>query len=434
MRLTEWNPSDPIFWERIGKKIAYRNLIISTLALHLAFCIWQMWSVMTINLASVGFTYTTDQMFTLTAIPALVGAVLRLFYSIAITYLGGRNWTVISTIVLIIPAIGIGLAIQNPNTPFFTMAILSALCGVGGANFASSMANIGPFFPKDKQGTALGINGGIGNLGVSVVQFVAPAVVGIPLFGMLLGGPQKMMSENGTESIWLQNGAFIWVIPLVVISIFAFFGMNNLPAPKVSLLEQAQVFKGKHMYLITILYIMSFGSFIGYSAAFPLLITKQFPEVNALQFAFLGPLLGASFRTVGGYFADKFGGAIVTFIAVIIMVFGTGGVVYFVGENTSSFLGFYLMFMILFLAGGIANGSIFRMIPIIFGPKETPAAIGFSAAIGAFGGFFIPKLFGWSFEWFGGSQFALYVFISYYLLCAIILWIYYARPGAELKC
>ncbi|MEI5906304.1 MFS transporter [Bacillus spongiae] len=432
-RLTEWDPSDKKFWEHKGKRIATRNLWISTIALHLAFCIWQMWSVMTINLPKVGFTYTTDQMFTLTAIPALVGAVLRMFYSIAITYLGGRTWTVISTIILIIPAIGIGIAIQNTNTPFITMAILSALCGVGGANFASSMANIGPYFPKEKQGTALGINGGIGNLGVSMVQLVAPIAIGIPLFGTLLGGPQLLVLESGNQNIWLQNGALIWVLPLILISIVAFFGMNNLPSPKVSLVEQAQVFKGKHMYLITILYIMSFGSFIGYSAAFPLLINKEFPEVNALQLAFLGPLLGASFRTVGGYLADKMGGAIVTFASVITMMIATAGVVYFVGES-KSFVGFFIMFMILFLAGGIANGSIFRMIPIIFGPKETPAAIGFSAAIGAFGGFFIPKLFGWSFQYSGGPQPALYVFISYYFLCSIILWIYYARPNAEMKC
>ncbi len=432
-RLEHWEPNNSLFWEKTGKQIANRNLWVSVASLHLAFCVWQMWSVMTLNLTDAGFTYTTDQMFTLTALPALVGAVLRMIYSVGITYLGGRTWTVISTAILIIPCVGIGYAIQNPTTPFMTMAILSALCGFGGANFASSMANIGPFFPKEKQGLALGINGGIGNLGVSMVQFLTPFIISIPLFGSLVGGSQFLETDGTSREVWLQNGAFIWVIPLVLVTIAAFLGMNNLPAPKSSLREQAQVFKDKHMYLISILYIMSFGSFIGYSAAFPLLIKTEFAGVNPLQYAFLGPLLGASFRTVGGYLADKFGGAIITFISVLVMTIGTFGVVFFIGEQNRSFQGFFIMFLVLFATGGIANGSIFRMIPFIFGPKNTSAAIGFSAAIGAFGGFFIPKMFGYSIAVSGSSAIALYVFIGYYLLCAIILWVFYARSGAEMK-
>jgi MFS transporter, NNP family, nitrate/nitrite transporter len=430
--LKRWNPEDLVFWDTFGHRIATRNLVISFLSLHLAFCIWQVWSVMTVNLPKVGFNYTASQMFTLTALPALTGAILRMFYTFAVTFFGGKTWTVISTALLLIPALGIGMAIQNPETPFTTMAILSALCGLGGANFTSSMANIGPFYPKEKQGLALGINGGIGNLGVSVVQLLTPIIILYPLFR--IGISQHMVfPSGGSREVWLQNGAYIWVIPIILITILAALFMDNLPGRRVPILEQLRVFKRKHMYVITILYIMSFGSFIGFSAAFPLLIMQQFPEVNALQFAFIGPLLGASFRTVGGYLADKFGGAMVTFLSVIIMVLGTIGLVLFTIEGQESFIGFFSTFMILFIFGGIANGSIFRMIPFIFGPVETSPAIGFCGAIGAFGGFFIPKMFGWSIEFTGKAHFALYVFIIYYLICAGILWYYYARPKAEIK-
>lgn len=429
--LRTWNPDDPIFWDTVGNRAATRNLIISFLSLHLAFCIWQVWSVMTVNLPNVGFQYTSNEMFTLTALPALSGAILRMFYSFAVTYFGGKTWTVISTALLLIPALGIGVAIQNPDTPFTTMAILSVLCGFGGANFTSSMANIGPFFPKEKQGLALGINGGIGNLGVSVVQLITPIIILYPL--LHIGVSQTMVTSTGSREVWLQNGALIWVLPIITITILAYFFMDNLPGTRVPILEQLKIFKRKHMYIITILYIMSFGSFIGYSAAFPLLIMQQFPEVNALRFAFIGPLLGASFRTVGGYFADKFGGAIVTFLSVLIMVLGTVGLVFFTMEGQESFIGFFTTFLVLFMFGGIANGSIFRMIPFIFGPKETSPAIGFCGAIGAFGGFFIPKMFGWSIEFTGNAHLALYVFIIYYLMCSGLLWYYYARPKAEIK-
>jgi MFS transporter, NNP family, nitrate/nitrite transporter len=429
--LKVWNPEDPIFWDEYGNRAATRNLVVSFLSLHLAFCIWQVWSVMTVNLPNVGFQYTANQMFTLTALPALSGGILRMFYSLAVTFFGGRTWTVISTALLLIPAIGIGVAVQNPNTSFTTMAVLSALCGFGGANFTSSMANIGPFYPKEKQGLALGINGGIGNLGVSVVQLITPIIILYPLFP--IGGSQTMMLPYGSRQVWIQNGAWLWVIPIVVVTILAYFYMDNLPGIRVPLVEQLRIFKRKHMYIITILYIMSFGSFIGFSAAFPLLLMQQFPEVNALQYAFIGPLLGASFRTIGGYLADKFGGAIVTFVSVIVMVVGTMGLVFFTIEGRESFIGFFLTFLVLFMFGGIANGSIFRMIPFIFGPKETSPAIGFCGAIGAFGGFFIPKMFGWSIEMTGGAHVALYVFIGYYVLCSGLLWYYYARPKAEIK-
>jgi MFS transporter, NNP family, nitrate/nitrite transporter len=429
---TRWNPNDPAFWESQGKGIANRNLWISIPNLLIAFSVWQIWSILSLRLIEAGFNYTTDQVFTLTAIPALTGAFLRIFYSIGVTYTGGKTWTILSTLILLIPVIGVGIALQNPDTPYTTMVILAALCGLGGGNFASSMAAIGPFFPKAKQGSALGINGGLGNLGVSVAQFFIPLVITFPLFGALSGKPQTISNgQGGTTQLWVQNGALIWVIPIVLFALFALFGMNNLPLEKPKLSQQLQVFKRKHMYLITILYIMSFGSFIGYSAAFPLLLKGQFPEINALQLVFIGPLLGALGRPVGGYLADKIGGAKVSLIDIGLMILGVAGVLIFISPNSRSFIGFFLSFLLLFATGGIANGSIFTMFPIIFGPVETPAAIGLAAAIGAFGGFFIPKMFGWSIATTGDISPAFYLFIIYYLLCAAIIWFYYVRENAE---
>jgi MFS transporter, NNP family, nitrate/nitrite transporter len=430
--ITHWNPDDQNFWEEKGKKVANKNLWISIPNLLIAFSVWQIWSILSLRLIEAGFPYTTDQVYTLAAIPALTGAFVRIFYSIGVTYTGGKTWTTLSTLVLLLPIVGIGIALKNPDTPYNTMVILAALCGLGGGNFASSMAAIGPFFPKAKQGSALGINGGLGNLGVSLAQFLIPLVITVPLFGNIAGNPQTIETNNGTIQLWLQNGAFIWVIPIVLFALLSLFGMTNLPLEKPKLSNQLKVFSRKHMYLITILYIMSFGSFIGYSAAFPLLLKGEFPEINAVQLVFIGPLLGALGRPVGGYLADKYGGAKVTLIDIGVMILGIAGVLIFISDNSRSFLGFFLAFLLLFAAGGIANGSIFTMFPIIFGPVESPAAIGFASAIGAFGGFFIPKMFGWSIQNTGDVSMALYLFITYYLLCAGIIWVYYARENAEM--
>ncbi|SEN43656.1 MFS transporter, NNP family, nitrate/nitrite transporter [Mesobacillus persicus] len=426
-----WNPNDQTFWASRGKSVANQNLWISIPNLLIAFSVWQIWSILSLQLTDAGFPYTTEQVYSLTAIPALTGALVRVFYSIGVTYTGGKTWTVLSTLILLVPVVGISLALQNPETPYSIMALLAALCGFGGGNFASSMAAIGPFFPKSKQGSALGINGGLGNLGVSLAQFLIPLVITIPLFGQLGGPPQTIQTGNDTTELWLQNGALVWIIPIVLFALMAWFGMTNLPLEKPKLSEQLRVFRRKHMYLITILYIMSFGSFIGYSAAFPLLLRGEFPEINGIQLVFIGPLLGALGRPVGGYLADKIGGAKVSIIDIGFMIIGVIGVLIFISENFRSFLGFFLSFLLLFAAGGIANGSIFTMFPIIFGPSESPAAIGLASAIGAFGGFFIPQLFGWSIKNTGDVSSAFYVFVLYYLFCAAIIWIYYARDNAE---
>ncbi|MBU8908318.1 NarK family nitrate/nitrite MFS transporter [Desertibacillus haloalkaliphilus] len=428
-RITRWDPEDQQFWESEGKRHARRNLWISIPALLLAFVVWQIWSVVAVNLNDAGFNFTDGELFMLAALPGLTGATLRIFYTFVVPIFGGRNWTVFSTATLLIPTIGIGYAVQNPETSFTTMAILAALCGLGAGNFSSSMSNISFFYPKKEKGTALGLNAGIGNLGVSVVQFVSPVIITVAVFGTYVGAPQQL--ADGTN-VWLQNAAFIWVIPIILTVIVAFFGMDNLPGTKASVREQAIIFKNKHTWIMTWLYTMCFGSFIGYAAAFPLLTRTEFPEVNAMQFAFLGPLVGALTRPVGGWISDKLGGAFVTFWDIIIMIAATFGVIYF--YNIGNFTGFLIMFIVLFITTGIANGSTFRMIPFIFPPKEAAPVLGFTAAIAAYGAFLIPSIFGWSIENTGSANMALYIFIAYYVVSLVMCWYYYSRKNAEVEC
>lgn len=428
-RIQNWSPENEEFWEKEGKRHANRNLWISVVALILAFIVWQIWSVVAVHLNDVGFNLSKSELFTLAALPGLVGATARIIFTFMPGIMGGRNWTVISTAALLIPAIGIGMAVQNPNTSFSTLALLAALCGIGGGNFSSSMANISPFFPKKEKGTANGINAGLGNLGVSIVQFVTPLVITVPL---LIGHATKI--GNG-KLLYIQNAAFIWVIPIVIVTLLSFFGMDNLPGTKQSIKQQSAMLKEKHMWIMAWLYTMCFGSFIGFSAAFPLLITNTFPNSGS-GLAFLGPFIGAAIRPAGGWISDKIGsGAKVTFYDTILMIISTLLVIYFL--NIHHFMGFLLMFILLFLATGIANGSTFRMVPYIFqGEKEKLAApvLGFIAAIAAYGAFFIPKVFGWSISSTGNPNLALYLFLAYYFISLIICWYFYFRKGAEIKC
>lgn len=427
--IQKWEPEDELFWEDEGKKHASRNLWISISALFLAFAVWQIWSVIAANLNDIGFSFTDSELFLLAALPGLTGATLRIFYTFLVPIFGGRNWTILSTASLLLPAIGIGIAVQNPETSFVTMAILAALCGFGGGNFASSMSNISFFYPKKAKGTALGLNAGIGNLGVSAVQLLAPIVITVAFFGSFVGAPQVL--GDGKE-VYMQNAAFIWVIPIVLTVVAAYFGMDNLPGVKASFKEQAVIFKNKHTWIMTWLYTMCFGSFIGYAAAFPLLTRTEFPEINVFQIAFIGPLLGAAVRPLGGWLSDKLGGAFVTFWDIILLITGTFGVMYF--YNIGNFRGFLTMFIIVFIATGIANGSTFRMIPFIFEQKEAAGVLGFTSAIAAYGAFLIPSLFGWSINQTGMANVALIIFIVYYVISLAIHWYYYSRKNALVKC
>jgi len=456
--LTIWAPEDKSFWEREGEAVAKINLWISVPALFLAFAIWQVWSVVAVSLPGLGFKYSTNQLFWLAAAPALSGATLRIFYSFMVPLVGGRRWTAISTASLLIPAIGIGFAVQDNTTAYPTMLILALLCGLGGGNFSSSMANISFFFPKERKGSALGVNAGLGNLGVSVVQFLSPLVVTAGIFGIFGGEAQTIVKNGQTMQVWTQNAAFIWVPWIALTALAAWFGMNDIADAKASFAAQAAIFKRKHNWLMCVLYLGTFGSFIGYAAGFPLLIKSQFPNVNPLAYAWLGPLVGAVVRPFGGWLADKLGGARVTLWNFIVMAIAVMGVTVFLPSagNEGQFGGFFVCFLVLFLTTGIGNGSTFRMIPVIFlteamrgvdknnaaavaqankeGNTLGAATLGFTAAMAAYGGFFIPKSYGSSIALTGAPHAALWCFAAFYLVCIAVTWWYYARKHAEMPC
>ncbi len=451
--LTDWRPEDATFWAQKGSRIARRNLWLSIPALLLSFAVWQVWSVVVAKLPLVGFTFTTDQLFWLAALPGISGATFRIFYSFMVPIFGGRLWTTLTTWSLIIPALGIGFAVQNPQTPYVVLLLLALLCGFGGGNFASSMANISFFFPKSEKGNALALNAGLGNLGVSVVQFVVPLVITAGIFGWLGGDPAMTKTAAGDAPLWLQNAGFFF-LPFIAVSAFAcWFGMNDIASAKASFAEQAVIFRRRHNWIMCWLYTGTFGSFIGYSAGFPLLAKTLFPDVNALQFAFLGPLVGAISRSGTGWLADRYGGARVTFWVFVLMMAGAGSVLWFIAakDQPGAFWGFFISFLVLFFATGVGNASTFQMIPAIMGKemarlmpdasaetrrlqaeKEAAAITGFTSAIAAFGAFFIPMGYGLSISFTGGAEAALWAFLIFYVSCLALTWVAYTRKGGLL--
>ncbi|RMC94453.1 NarK family nitrate/nitrite MFS transporter [Aquitalea palustris] len=455
--LNRWEPENPEFWQQQGKAVARRNLWISIPALMLAFVIWQVWSVAVLNMPNIGFGYSQNQLFWLAALPALSGATLRIFYSFMVPVFGGRKWTALSTASLLIPAIGIGFAVQDPNTSYITMVVLALLCGFGGGNFSSSMSNISFFFPKAEKGTALGLNAGLGNLGVSLVQFVVPLVITMGVFGAFGGDAQTWIKGAVHKKMWLQNAGFVWVPFILLSTVAAWLGMNDIASARASFADQVVIFRRKHNWLMCWLYIGTFGSFIGFSAGFPLLMKGQFPDVDPTRYVFYGPLVGALARPVGGWLADKIGGAKVTQAVFLLMMLAVGGVLAFLPHagQGGSFQGFFAMFLCLFALTGLGNGSTFMQVPVIFltlhqrlagkgeaaqkqaqadATREAAAVLGFSGAIGAYGGFFIPKSYGSSIAMTGGVEAALYAFILFYASCVLINWWFYARKNAEIPC
>ncbi|HEY4185173.1 MAG TPA: NarK family nitrate/nitrite MFS transporter [Polyangia bacterium] len=441
--ISDWNPEDAEFWKTTGKQIARRNLFWSILAEHIGFSVWLLWSVVTTRLPKLGFAYSTDQLFTLVAVPGLVGALMRFPYTFAVPRFGGRNWTIVSAALLLIPTTFLALLVTNPATPFWLMVVAAATAGLGGGNFASSMANISFFFPDREKGYALGLNAAGGNIGVSTVQLLIPIALGWPVLNLFMGKPQ------GPKHIFLQNAGLFWY-PLIALALFgAIRYMNNLTSAKSTFKDQVVIARRKDTWVMAWLYIGTFGSFIGYSAAFPLLLKTQFPEMT-MNLAFLGALVGSVARPLGGKLADRIGGSRVTLWNFVAMGLATVGVIHFV--HVHSFGGFLTMFLLLFVTTGLGNGSTFRMIPVIFrkkhlqavagrGPeaerqalnlarREAAAVLGFTSAIGACGGYLIPRSFGASIRATGGAEAALMGFLVFYVTCVALTWWFYVRRVA----
>ncbi len=537
--LPEWDVEDEAFWEKTGKSVARRNLWVSIPNLLCGFSVWLYWGMVAkfvqkahfANLDLFSFTGWNDGeplgsddyralLFTLPAVAGLVGATLRIPNSFMVAICGGRNVKFMSTLLLILPALGAGIALQNPDSSFYTFVLLASLSGVGGGVFASSMSNISFFYPKKVQGLALGLNAGLGNAGVSVMQFLLPWIITFGAFGSLGGEPYQV----GESQMWIQNAGLVWVPVLAVFAVLAFMLMNTMPQhdcgstaksvgrylrltcmgflgggigvwllitpwgsfpvllktflilviavlvtlfamkrftsreTRDSLDTQFAIFGNKHNWVMTWLYTMTFGSFIGYANAFPKLIDDVFGVIRvgadgsplpegilnpnaplSSSYIWIGAGVGALIRPVGGWLSDKLGGARVTQWDTVVMIIATIGAGWYVSQASHSpnpeqfFMPFLLLFILLFATTGIGNGSTFRMIPMIFEKEQAGPVLGWTSAIAAYGAYLIPKIFATQIKN-GTPEYALYGFAGYYATCLGVNWWFYARKNAEISC
>lgn len=533
--IADWRPEDETFWAREGKRVANRNLWISIPSLLCGFAVWLMWGIITVQMANAGFPFTPDQLFSIAAISGLSGATLRIPASFFIRICGGRNTVWLTTALLMIPAIGTGIALQDKSTPLWVFQLMALLSGIGGGNFACSMANISTFFPKRLQGTALGLNAGLGNFGVTSSQLLIPAVMTLGLFGALGGDAIPLAKDSATligkiaagTPTYVQNAGFIWLVLLVPLAVVGWFGLNNLktvspnigstgaamgkvltlytvalvvsgiglylylPAPsglgllsgngmwavpplvtigtlfgmkaiatsdvKANLDKQFAIFRNKHTWSMTALYLVTFGSFIGFSMALPLSITVIFGNTHvfdpatsawvhaknpnapsALMFAWIGPFVGALIRPVGGWISDKLGGSIVTQVISFVLVATsavTGYVMHLAYQSAtpeSYFLVFMLLFIVLFAASGIGNGSTFRTVGFVFDQDQRGPVLGWTSAIGGYGSFIAPVVIGQQIKA-GTPENAMYGFAVFYGLCVLINWWFYLRKNAYIR-
>ncbi|MDL1893543.1 NarK/NasA family nitrate transporter [Sphingobacteriales bacterium CHB3] len=437
--LDTWVPEDEKFWEETGKKIAWRTLTITTVSLVLSFATWFMMSAIVVRLPQIGFTFDTMQLFWLAAMPGLAGGTLRIVHTFLIPIFGTRNVISVATLIKLIPCIGIGLAVMNPDTPFWIFMVLAFTAGFGGGDFSSYMPSTSIFFPKRLQGTALGIQAGIGNFGVSLTQFVTPWIIGFAMFGSLLGESRTMTKGGVSSEIWLQNAAFWYVPLLLIVGVVAWRYLRSVPI-KATFREQLDIFKNKHTWFCTITYMMTFGSFSGLSAAFPLLIKTlygTFPDApDPLTYAFLGPLVGSAARVAAGPLADKYGGAILTHLVGLGLMVGVAimiGMGLLVPSSIDQFPHFVIIMLVLFLLTGIGNASTFRQYPIIFShsPRQAAGVIGWTAAVAAYGPFVFATLIG-AVITNVGTPVPFFAGVGvFYLIATAINWWYYTRKGCE---
>jgi len=424
--IQQWDPEDAGVWAATARRIANRNLIFSIFSEHLGFSLWSIWSVVVLSLPGAGFKFGVDQLFWLTALPNLVGATLRLPYTFAVPKFGGRNWAIVSSLLLLVPCALLTVAVTtHASFGFFLFA--AATAGFGGGNFASSMTNISFFYPESRKGFALGMNAAGGNLGAALVQLVIPLVI------------------SAATGVGLAVAGLFYMPFVIAAAICSALFQDNLSTAKSDFPAQAAAVKRSQTWVMSVLYIGTFGSFIGFSAALPLLIKTQFPTVHGTYFAWLGALVGSVARPAGGWLSDKIGGSRVTLWNFVLM--GVAAAVVVAGERSGSFGLFFGAFLVLFVTAGVGNGSTYRMIPAIFvaqakrdtaegtdadeavrkGKREAAAAIGIVSAIGAFGGFFVTRIIASSVAATKAADNAFYGFIGFYVLCFAVTWWFYQR-------
>ncbi|MDC1512772.1 MFS transporter [Porticoccaceae bacterium] len=530
--IQRWDPEDDNFWREQGKQVANRNLWISIPSLLCGFAVWLYWGVITVQMLNLGFPFAKSDLFSLMAIAGLTGATLRIPSSFFIRLAGGRNTIFFTTALLMVPAFGAGIALQNQDTPLWVFQMLALLSGLGGGNFASSMSNISFFFPKKQQGLALGLNAGLGNFGVTTMQILVPLAMTFGLFGAMGGDSMILQNTSGTligkipagTETYIQNAGFVWLLALVPLALFTWFGMNNIRSADVSpkipnafgsfatisfmlligfvtatfglwlllpeaangsgfgvpkelvlllvvastvlllklipgqvksnLSRQYAIFDNKHTWVMSVIYTMTFGSFIGFAASFPLAIkvifgyqhllvdgvlthdTNNSNGPSALMYAWMGPFIGALIRPLGGWVSDKFGGALVTQICSLVMIACALGVAYYMRLAYSSatpedfFVPFFILFLLLFAATGIGNGSTFRTIAMVFPKEQAGPVLGWTSAIAAYGAFYIPKVLGEQIKA-ATPEVALIGFAVFYGLCVLINWWFYLRKDGE---
>ena len=531
--LKRWEPENDTFWQQEGNRIATRNLWISIPSLLCGFAVWMMWSIISVQMLNLGFPYSASELFTLAAIAGLSGATLRIPASFFVRLCGGRYTIFLTTSLLMIPAFGTGIALQDPNTPLWVFQLMALLSGIGGGNFAASMSNISFFYPKKKQGLALGMNAGLGNFGVTSMQILIPLFMTFGAFTLVGGGePMILQKASGTligsipagSETWVQNAGFLWLLLLIPLAFAIWFGMNNIHTEEVtpklpsavgsfsiqlamygiglatsvlglwlilpesangsgfsipkelvlvlvplatvmalkflpgairtSLERQYKIFNNKHTWVMSVLYVMTFGSFIGFAAALPLSIqvifgyshimvdgvmTHNTPNPNgpsALTYAWIAPFIGALIRPVGGWISDRLGGALVTQVCAVVMVIAALGAAYFMQQAYQSatpeqyFIPFFLLFLLLFAASGIGNASTFKTIAVVFPKEQAGPVLGWTSAVAAYGAFYIPQVFGEQIRA-ATPEYAMIGFAVFYALCLVLNWFYYLRKSGE---
>jgi MFS transporter, NNP family, nitrate/nitrite transporter len=438
--LEKWEPEKAEFWREGGSGRAWTTLTVTTLNLTMAFIVWFMVSALVVRLPQIGFALTPGQLFWLAAMPGLAGGTLRLVHMFLTPMYGTRHVVSLSTLSLLIPCVGWFFAVQNPGTPFWVLMLLAFLAGLGGGNFSSFMPSTSLFFPKRLQGTALAIQAGIGNFGVSIVQFVTPWVIGFALLGgVAFMGESQTMTRAGTESqVWLQNAPAVMIPFIVVFGITAWLLLKSVPI-KANFAEQFDIFRNGHTWSMTSLYIMTFGAFSGLAATFPLLIREVYGVFEGapdpLAWAFWGPLVGSASRVVAGPISDRLGGARVTHWAGLGMLVAALLVTLNLQPDTlDAFPWFVAGMLLLFFFAGVGNASTFKQMPMIFPPRQAGGVIGFTAAIAAYGPFFFGMLFAWSFGAYGSATPIFYGLAVFFGINVALNWWLYARRGAPTPC
>jgi MFS transporter, NNP family, nitrate/nitrite transporter len=431
-----WDPNDPESWD---SKIAWRTLNITTYNLTLAFVTWYLVSAFAVRLPGVGFDLSTTQLFWLTAMPGLAAGILRMIWTFLPPVVGTRRLVTFSTLLLLIPLLGWGFAVQDPTTPYGVLLLLAFLAGIGGGNFSGFMPSTSYFFPKSKQGTALGIQAGVGNFGVSLVQFLAPWVIGFAMFGTLLGSSQRFDAQGlPADDLWLQNAAFVWVPFVLIGAALAWFFLRSVPV-QANFKQQRDIFREKHTWIMTALYLMTFGAFSGLAATFAILIRDvygDFPDrPDPLAWAFLGPLVGSAVRIAWGPLTDRLGGAFWTTVSGIGITASAIFTSFFLTpDERGDFTWFVVGMLGVFFFAGIGNASTFKQMPMIFPPRQAGGVIGFTAAIGAYGPFALGMLFAWSFGTFALATPIFYGLAAFFAFNVALNWWLYARRGAATPC